>query len=100
MDFTNVKETLDDLLGRYETGNESEKINFVDMIRYDEAGLYLADSFIDENWLISLLTGTKQQSSYYTVELNDSPFLISQKLGIKTEELDSLTPDFPKAISI
>ena len=97
MDFTNVKETLDDLLGRYETGNESEKINFVDMIRYDEAGLYLADSFIDENWLISLLTGTKQQSSYYTVELNDSPFLISQKLGIKTEELDKLNPGFSES---
>ena len=97
MDFTNVKATLDDMLSRYETDNESEKINFVDTIKYDEAGLYLSDSFIDEKWLISLLTGTKQQSSYYTVELNDSPFLISQKLGIKTEDLDKLNPGFSEA---
>lgn len=92
MDFTAVKETLDEMLEDYTTGNESEKIAFVDSIRYDEAGLYLSDSFIDEDWLIDLLTGTKQQASYYTIELDDSLFTVSEKLNISQENLEKLNP--------
>lgn len=92
MDFTAVKEALDGMLEDYTTGNESEKIAFVDTIRYDEAGLYLADSFIDEDWLIDLLTGTKQQASYYTIEADDSLFTVSEKLNISSENLEKLNP--------
>ncbi len=95
MDFTNVKETLENLLNRYETNNESERIAFVDSIRYDEAGLYLADSFIDESWLIDLLTGSKEQSSYYTVDdEDDDPDSIAEKLDMDIEELEKLNPGF------
>lgn len=97
MDFTNVKATLDNMIAERKTDNDTEKINFVDSIRYDEAGLYLADSFIDEKWLINLLTGTKEQSTYYSVELNDSPFAISEKLGMTMEELDALNPGFSES---
>ncbi len=95
MDFTKVKDTLDNMLDQYKTDNESEKIDFVDNIRYDEAGLYLADSFIDENWLINLLTGTSKQSSYYTVEEEDEDAeSIAEKLKMDIEELEMLNPGF------
>ena len=95
MDFSNVKDTLENLLDQYQTGNESERINFVDSIRYDEAGLYLADSFIDENWLINQLTGSKKQSAYYTVDdEEDDPDSIAEKLEMDIEELENLNPGF------
>ncbi|MDE6579781.1 MAG: hypothetical protein K2K41_04530, partial [Ruminiclostridium sp.] len=95
MDFTKVKSTLENLLDKYETNNASERINFVDSIRYDEAGLYLADSFIDENWLIEMLTGSKEQSAYYTVDdEDDDPDSIAEKLDMDIEVLENLNPGF------
>lgn len=94
LDFTKTKGVLDSLLANYKTDSEDEKIAFVDTIRYDEAGLYLTDSIIDEDWLIGVLTGTKQQASYYTAVENDSPFVISEKVGLTAEELDRMNPGF------
>lgn len=94
LDFTKTKGVLESLLANYETDSEDEKINFVDTIRYDEAGLYLTDSIIDENWLIGVLTGTKRQASYYSVVENDSPYLVSEKVGLSYEELDRMNPGF------
>lgn len=95
LDFTKTKGVLDSLLANYKTESEDEKINFVDTIRYDEAGLYLTDSIIDEDWLINnVLTSTKQQASYYTAVENDSPFVISEKVGLTFEELDRMNPGF------
>ena len=95
MDFTKVKNTLETLLDQYETNDSSERINFVDNIRYDEAGLYLADSFLDENWLIDLLTGSKEQSAYYTVDdEDDDPDSIAEKLDMDIEALENLNPGF------
>lgn len=94
MDYSRVKDTLNSLLANYETGSQDEKINFVDTIRYDEAGLYLTDSIIDEDWLINLLTSTKRQASYYTAVENDSPPLVAEKVNLAIEELDRMNPGF------
>ena len=94
LDFTNVRNVLDGMLQKYETGSDSETVNFVDNIKYDEAGLYLSDSIIDENWLIDLLTGTKQESSYYLVEDGDSQSLIADKVDLTTSQLETLNPGF------
>ncbi|MCM1298842.1 MAG: peptidoglycan DD-metalloendopeptidase family protein [Firmicutes bacterium] len=93
-DFSRVQSTLDRLLKKNETDDPTEQISFVDNIRYNEAGQYLSESFIDENWLIRLLTGTKHESSYYTVEYGDSHSLIADKVDVTTEELNRLNPGF------
>lgn len=93
-DFSKVQSTLDGLLEKNVTDDPTEKISFVDDIRYNEAGQYLTESFIDENWLIRLLTGTKHESSYYTVEYGDSHSLIADKVDVTTEELNRLNPGF------
>lgn len=97
LDFTKTKGVLDSLLANYETNSEDEKINFVDNIRYDEAGLYLSDSIIDEDWLIGILTGTKQQATYYTVVENDSPYLVSEKTDLSLDALDKMNPGFSES---
>ena len=94
MDFSNVKNTLDRLLAENQTNNDTETIGFVDEIRYDEAGLYRSDSIIDEEWLIDLLTSTKEESAYYTVEDGDSHSLIADKVDLTSSELEALNPGF------
>lgn len=94
MDFSAVKNTLDGLLAENQTGNATETVDFVDDIRYDEAGLYLSESIIDEDWLIDLLTSTKAESSYYTVEEGDSHSLIADKVDLTTPQLEALNADF------
>ena len=92
MDYTKVRDTLNTLLAKYETDNPSELVQFVDEIRYDEAGLYLSDSVIDENWLIDLLTGKKQSASYYTVEYGDSIYSVMETVNKTEEELEAMNP--------
>lgn len=94
IDYNKVKDTLEGLLADYKTDAEDEKIAFVDEIKYNEAGLYLSDSIIDEDWLIDVLTGKKQEASYYTVVEDDSPYAVSEKLDMTIEELDALNPGF------
>ncbi|MCH5201348.1 MAG: peptidoglycan DD-metalloendopeptidase family protein [Oscillospiraceae bacterium] len=92
MDYTNVRDTLDDLLKKHKTNNPSEVVEFVDEIRYDEAGLYLTDSVIDEKWLIDLLTGTKRSASYYTVEYGDSIYSVMETVNKTESELEAMNP--------
>lgn len=97
MDYTRVRNTLNTLLEKYETSNESEVVQFVDDIRYEEAGLYLSDSVIDEKWLIDLLTSKKQDASYYVVEDGDSQSLIMDKVDKTENELEAMNPGFSEA---
>ena len=97
IDYTKVRDTLSTLLAEYETSNSSEVVQFVDDIRYEEAGLYLSDSVIDENWLIDLLTSKKENASYYVVEDGDSHSLIMDKVDRTEEELEAMNPGFSEA---
>lgn len=95
-DFTKVKECLDSLLEEYKTDNSTEEISFVDNIRYNEAGLYLTDSLVDENRLIDLLKSKKEEASFYTVEDGDSHSLIADKVDLTTSQIEALNPGFEK----
>lgn len=94
LDSTKVKETLDSLLEEYKTSDESEKVAFVDDIRFDEPGLYLSESIIDEDWLIDLITGKRQEAMYYEVEFGDSSLYIANLLGMSVSELELMNPGF------
>lgn len=88
----NLQDTLDGLLDKYRTENSSEKVSFVSDIAI-EPGLYLTQTIINEDDLISQLTSVKQVAAYYTVVEGDSPWLIADKLDISLDELYSLNPD-------
>lgn len=94
MDFSNVKNTLDKLLADYQNEYSTDLVAFVDDIRYDEAGLYLSDSIIDEDWLIDLITSIRKEPSYYTAEEGDSSSLISDKVNLSLSQLELLNPGF------
>lgn len=92
-DHTRLDKALDDLLGKYRSEHEKESVKFDKEVTYIQ-GNFMRDSFVNENDMIELLTSTKVQSAFYTVEDGDSPARIAEKVGISLEELDILNDGF------
>ena len=93
LDQTKVQETLDGLLDKYRTGNKKETVAFEKDIVFTP-GLYLSESFVDEDYIIDELTGYKTKAAYYTVVDGDAPSLICSKVDMTYEELARLNPGF------
>ena len=93
-DNTDVKNTLEGILNKYQTQHPDAEISFKDNLEYSTGGLYLTGSIIDSNWLISQLTSVKSKAGYYIVEDDDSHSLLCDKLGLTMAQLDLLNPGF------
>lgn len=93
-DNTEVKATLDGILNKYQTLYPEAEISFADRIECETAGLYLSESIIDTDWLISQLTSTKKGAGYYIVEEGDTHDAISSKLALTTSQLELMNPGF------
>lgn len=99
VDQTKVDATLESLLNAYRTGNEKESVSFERQITFTP-GVYLADSFVDEDDLIRTLTSKKSVATYYTVEEGDSPSKVCTKTDMTYEELGRLNPDFSESSNL
>lgn len=88
-EHNNVDAALDALLDQYRTDSEKESVKFEKDITYIQ-GMFMKDSFVDEDDMITTLTSNKQVSTYYTVEDGDSPALIARKVDMTLDELDRL----------
>ncbi len=93
-DNTEVKNTLEGILNKYQTQHPDAEISFKDNLEYSTGGLYLTGSIIDSNWLISQLTSVKSKAGYYIVEDDDSHSLLCDKLGLTMAQLELLNPGF------
>ena len=91
--------TLEGILDQYRTENETETVAFDKEVSF-VSGLYLADSFVDENDIIDLVTSYKSVATYYTAVYDDSPYRISSKVGMTIEELSQLNPWFDRSTMI
>lgn len=90
-----AESTLESLLDKYRTDNPKETVVFEKDIQF-VPGLYLADSFVNEDSLLSLLTSNRTVAAYYTVVEGDSPSTIVSKTGMSYDELARLNPGFSK----
>lgn len=88
-----AESTLESLLDKYRTDNPKENVVFEKEIQF-VPGLYLADSFVNEDSLLSLLTSNRTVAAYYTVVDGDSPSTIVSKTGMSYDELARLNPGF------
>lgn len=88
-----VEAALDELLAKYRNGNPGEVVTFDKEITYTP-GLYLTDSFVDEDATAQMLTSYKTVAKYYTVVTGDAHILIANKVGMTMDELDKLNPGF------
>ena len=93
-DNTEVKATLQGILDKYQTLYPDAEISFADRIECETAGLYLSESIIDTDWLISQLTSTKAGAGYYIVEEDDTHDTISSKLSLTSAQLELMNPGF------
>lgn len=84
-----VDAALDELLDQYRTDNENESVKFEKDITYIQ-GMFMKDSFVDEDDMITTLTSKKQVANYYTVVDGDSPAAIARKVDLTLDELDRL----------
>ena len=93
-DNSEVKATLEGILNKYQTLYPEAEISFADRIECETAGLYLSESIIDTDWLISQLTSTKKGAGYYIVEEGDTHETISSKLALTMAQLELMNPGF------
>ncbi|MCH5208474.1 MAG: peptidoglycan DD-metalloendopeptidase family protein [Oscillospiraceae bacterium] len=99
LNHTRVSEALDNILGQYRTDNPTETVAFDKEITF-VPGIYLADSFVEENEIIRMVTSYKIVADYYTVVQNDSPYSISEKVNMTIEELARLNPGFSTSTEV
>lgn len=88
-----AESTLESLLDKYRTDNPKENVVFEKEIKF-VPGLYLAESFVNEDSLLSLLTSNRTVAAYYTVVEGDSPSTIVSKTGMSYDELARLNDGF------
>ncbi len=93
-DNTEVKATLQGILNKYQTLYPDAEISFADRIECETAGLYLSESIIDTDWLISQLTSTKTGAGYYIVVEGDTHETIGSKLALTQAQLELMNPGF------
>lgn len=94
-----VQALMDAKLQGYATGNENERVGFVQDVQLSR-GLYLLSSIIPTEEMETLLNSEKAGEVTYTVESGDAPTLIAQKKGIPYSELKALNPDIEDSLLI
>ncbi len=99
VDKTEIEETLDSLLDVYRTNNPNETVAFETTISF-EPGLYLAESIVEPDSIIQVITAKKAVASYYTAVNGDSPLGIVSKLGLTMSEMQVLNPEFSESMTI
>lgn len=80
------------VLDRYSTGEEKETVQFDKQINYI-SGMYLADSFVDEDEIIEQFTSNKKEAVYYTVKEGEGLSSVLEASGLTEEELAALNPE-------
>ncbi len=94
-----IRAVLNGMLQEYSTGNENERIGFVQDVRLTN-GLYLLSSIVSEEEMKSVLTSEVSGEVVYIVEAGDAPTLISQKMGIPYSQLKALNPGIEEKLLV
>ncbi|MDR0222811.1 MAG: peptidoglycan DD-metalloendopeptidase family protein [Oscillospiraceae bacterium] len=94
MDNSEIDRTLKRLLNVYRSDNPDEEVSFINDIEWEKQDLYLAESIVDPRDIIKMITVTKEEAAYYTVESGDSHLLICDILDMTMEEVERLNPGF------
>lgn len=98
LDKKPIEDTLESLLDKYRE-NKDDEVSFAKDITF-APGLYIAESIIDADLIISEITKMEQENAYYTVKEGDAPTSIADKLDIPYKELKALNPDIEDNLPI
>ena len=90
---------LDSMLNEYRTGDENERVDFVQDVQLSK-GLYLLSSLVEPEEMEAVLTSEVEGKVTYTVEEGDAPTLISQKMDIPYSQLKALNPGIEESLLV
>ena len=90
---------LDSMLNQYRTGDENERVDFVQDVQLSK-GLYLLSSLVEPEEMEAVLTSEVEGKVTYTVEEGDAPTLISQKMDIPYFQLKALNPGIEESLLV
>lgn len=86
-----VMNSLAAMLAKYQEPG-AKSVRFQKSIEYKD-GLYLKDSLVDPNRIISTLNTQTQVPAYYTIQESDTPIRIAAKNNLTLSQLISLNPN-------
>lgn len=87
-----VESALADILMNYTADTNAKDIKFQNTVECTE-GIYLADSIVPEEKIISTLSSTKQVVSDYVVQREESPLIICIKHSMDLDAFMRLNPN-------
>ena len=90
---------LDSMLNQYRTGDENERVDFVQDVQLSK-GLYLLSSLVEPEEMEAILTSEVEGKVTYTVEECDAPTLITQKMDIPYSQLKALNPGIEESLLV
>jgi len=91
-DATAIEQAVESLLSKYRTGAKSEVVELVKPVEIKE-GLYLTESIVEAESIVSLLQSEVAGETTYTVQAGDTPSGIAKKHGIAYSVFKSMNPD-------
>lgn len=91
-DREGLMDYLDSVLDQYRTDNETETVEFVQQMGYQQ-GLYLEDSIISLDEMVADIGRNVEEETFVTVQPGDTPIGIAEANGISLSELFTLNPD-------
>lgn len=94
-----IRSLLDGMLDEYRTGDENERVDFVQDVQLSK-GLYLLSSLVEPEEMEAILTSEVEGEVTYTVEAGDAPTLISQKMDIPYSQLKALNPGIEESLLV
>ncbi|MCI9405831.1 MAG: peptidoglycan DD-metalloendopeptidase family protein [Oscillospiraceae bacterium] len=94
-----VRALLDGMLDEFRTGNENERVDFVQDVQLSK-GLYLLSSLVEPEEMEEVLTSEVEGEVVYIVEAGDAPTLISQKMDIPYSQLKALNPEIEEKLLV
>ena len=87
-----VQDALNERILNFRVDGIVKDISYKNTIEYSH-GVYLADSVMDDQTAIDLLTSSKEKKSIYIVKRGDTAATIAQKYNMDYDKLIELNPD-------
>jgi len=92
-----VQDALNDRLMNYHVDGSVKDISYKNSVDYTK-GIYLADSVMDQDDTIKLLTSSTEKKGVYVAQTGDTAVTIAQKYNMDLDKFEELNPKLGKKI--
>lgn len=90
-----IQDALNERILNYRVDGIVKDLSYKNQIEYSR-GIYLAESVMEKDEAIKLLTSEKEKRSVYIAQSGDTAAMIAQKYNMDFEKLEELNPDISR----